>query len=512
MAQSISESISANKFRIQFGGETAVCSADDFKTVCDAVVARHPGVEGVPQVTPLVSESVISVKQSIPAAVVTTEGVDITGGVSRSAAERGARDERIAVENGFVLADPLFSLGTLVNSTGVENATRSQLEHDQKPFAKEICEGLVRQVRSERRQDLTPIRVSQLRMATSGKLRVEGGHPVHSNMCLPITDRMFASLMARFPCASGIAYLNDCSPRLRAINFNHWAVELGNREMATESTDWKEAILRVRTINGMRAGYAAVSPRYTAFDADKIGAALQLAFPDDARGSLDYDGERIRVEGLWHTDVKPTEFAAGEIFKAGVIVRSDDTGSGSIRIQSVVWRNLCQNLIILDRAIGVDVRLRHRGSVNSLACSFRTAFGKALSSVDAFRVAWNRARCERDEVLVESVQGTTRDDLIGKPVSAILPGIFTGILQREKVPMGGRVVDVVPKLLEMHRQDEAASQYGVSRASIVNAFTRYAHQVETDPFKADRIREMAGSLLSGSRGREPAPLPYIAVA
>src|SRR5690606_19532252 len=138
---------------------------------------------------------------------------------------------------------------------------------------------------------------------------------------------------------------------------------------------------------------------------------------------------------------------------------------------------------------------------------FSNAFGKALTSVQGFRNAWGAAMDERDDLLVARTAGTTADDIDQLPASAVLAGIFNATLKRELVRVKGRQADIVPKLLELHSQDEVASAYGVSRASVVNAFTRYAHQVETDPFAADTIREGAGHLLSSRGNNAPPPLP-----
>lgn len=472
--------------------------ADDFDSVVPMFVAAAGG--GVPKIDPLHS-GVREIAPPLPAdPLVSIEGRD-----------RAARDAQLAVDNGFVLRPPVYSLGTTVNETGVENAARSQREHKAKPWAQDVCAELIEVVAAEKRVDLPAVRLSDLRMDSEGQVVFPESHHIFSGVRLPINQRIFGSLMGRFPCASGNAYLSDCPTKLRSINFNHWAVQLRSLEVGGEVKGEREVVLRTREQGGIRFGYAAVSPKYTPYDADTIARALSMAFPSDAKGVADYDGERLRVEGMWHTDVVANEFVAGEIFKAGVVVRTDDTGSGSIRIQSVIWRNLCRNLIILDKAIGVDVSLRHIGSVQELAARFREAFGKALSSVNGFRVAWNAAFQESDSDLLRRVQGTTSENLSGLSPEAALPGIFNGILERELVPVRGRKADVVPKLLEMHRQDERAADYGVSRASVVNAFTRYAHQVETDPFWADATREGAGRLLSGSRGGAPAPLPYVAL-
>lgn len=427
------------------------------------------------------------------------------GQVDTAGRLRTQADEHAALEGGFAPKPPVYAAGTRVLQAGVDNARRDQLEHDAKPSAREVAAQLVSQVEAEQRRDLPPISTGKLRMDKTGRVVVS--EPTETRY--PLTTRAFDSIFGRFPCASGTAYLKSCPTVLRARNFNHWAVEVERREIEQgDRGRTNQTVLRLRDGGAGPEIFASVSPSYTAFDADKIGRALQQAFPEDAKGSLDYNGERFRIEGLWRTDVAPEEFVAGEFFKAGVIIRSDDTGGGSLRLQSVLWRNLCLNLIILDKAIGVDIRIKHQGSEQKLARKFREAFSKALRSVEPFRRAWGYAIAERDERLVERVQGTTSEDLSKLPASAVLPGLFNGVLDRELVPIKGRRKDVVPKLLEMHAQDEAREAYGVSRASVVNAFTRYAHQIEEDPFAADEIRAGAGKLLSSKAGRQPAPLPY----
>lgn len=473
--------------KVTYKGETRSCTVDNYSDVVDELIEKH-GKGAMPQFEPIADSDPGPAPDN-----------------SLSGRLRAQADELTALEAGFAPKPPVFAIGTRVNDWGVDNARKSQLEHEQKPAAISVAEDLVRQVQAEQRRDTAPIATGQLRMDKSGRLVLPVMGEPGAGTRHPLTPRAFDAVFGRFDCASGGAYLRSCPTKLRSINFNHWAVHTEQHQPDSQT------VLRLRNGEAGREVFASVSPRYTSFDADKIGQALALAFPPEAKGSLDYDGERLRLEGLWHSDVKPEDYVAGEIFKAGVIVRSDDTGSGSIRIQSVLWRNLCLNLIILDQSIGVDIRLRHSGSVGSLARNFRNAFQKALDSVEPFRKAWSRASAERDDRFVQRVQGTTSEDLSQMPPTAVLSGVFNGIMERDLVPLRGRRKDVVPKLLEMHAQDEAAEAYGVSRASVINAFTRYAHQVESDPFAADDIRAGAGKLLSAKAGRVPPPLPYLPI-
>lgn len=465
------------------GGETINITPETFEQDVAALVARHPDA-GVPDVRPIVE----------------TPPPDPM--INQSGKRRAERDEQTARDNGFVMARPLYEIGTKVDGLGVENARASQLAHEQKPTARDVCRSLQAEVLAEARQDRGPLTLQQMRLSMGGDIAVGStpGDRFIETARYGVEQEAFGRLAARcIPAKSAGAYLSDSPPHIRASNWSHWA-KLDDGQQTH--------VLRTRVVSGERQVFSAVSETYTPFDLDKVAQAAQLAFPDDAKGVADYDGRKYRVEGLWHSDVAPEEFVAGEVFKAGVLISGDDTGSGSIRVRSVVWRNLCRNLLILDKAVGVDVRIRHVGDVRKLAINFQTAFGKALRSVDGFRHAWGAAMAERDERLIERVQGTTSDDITGLPVSAVLAGIFQATVQRDLVPVRGRTADVVPKLLEMHARDEAADAYGVSRASIVNAFTRYAHEVEPDPFAADQIREAAGGLLPSRGRRAGTPLPF----
>lgn len=503
-------SIPAPTHTATLAGETVYCSASNYTQVVEDLMKKYPSA-GIPDVQPVVSyPSNVVPLRPVKSATEDRSSVDAPAATLPTAAEmntaRAKRDEVIARENGFDPKPPIYQIGTAVVEAGVENARASQLEHEKKPSARDVCADLRRQVVAEDRKDI-PVKLSETRLAKSGSLVLgttnAAGQFVETKR-YGIEPEGFRSLATRCIPASGAgSYLAACDPTLRGGNWLAWA------KLAAAEKDEPVHVLRTRRGGeDSRRVFSAVSEGYTAFDADKVAEALQLAFPSDAKGSADYDGFRYRVEGLWHSDVAPNDFVAGEIFKAGVVVRSDDTGGGSLRVQSVIWRNLCLNLIILDKAVGVDIRIRHIGDVKALAHKFRHAFGQALTSVAGFRRAWGAAMHERDDALFTRVQGSTSEDLSKLPPTATLAGILNGILKRDLVEVRGRVDAIVPKLLELHSQDEAADAYGVSRASIVNAFTRYAHQVETDPFAADVIREGAGKLLSARGNALPAPLPF----
>lgn len=427
---------------------------------------------------------------------------------------RAERDSKIASENGFALGDKLwYRIGTQADpnqdASAIEVQRRQQVSFDKKPSAHKVITKLIDWVGLEYRRDLPAIPLGMLRMTNNGRLAFTSS--TGDVMRIPVTNKVFNSIFGRFSCNSGQSYLSSCPTELRSINFNHWAALTHEQDEASGKT--REVVLRTRMNpgDGSRNVFAAISPRYTVFDADRIGRSLRDASPQDARGALDYNGERFRFEALWRTDVDPSEFQTGEIFKAGILVSADDTGSGSIVVRSVVWRHACKNLLIVNKAVGYEARLRHCGDERQLTTKFEDAFSQAMCSIDAFRHAWGYATSERDNRLVERVGSATHRRL-PTDSNEVLPGIFNGLIERDMLSMPGDRQQAIDKLCEMHRQDEMAAAYGVSRASIINAVTRYAHTQVANPFKADAIRAEAGALLSNHKGNDPAPLPYSPVA
>jgi hypothetical protein len=79
-------------------------------------------------------------------------------------------------------------------------------------------------------------------------------------------------------------------------------------------------------------------------------------------------------------------------------------------------------------------------------------------------------------------------------------GVFRGLLDRELVKIPGRTEDIVQGLALCMAEDvSSATVHGLTRASVVNALTRYAHTVVGDPWTADSISRDAGKLLLSTK-------------
>lgn len=499
--------------RIELGGDTEFVNQDNFQDVCDRLVAKHGGAQ--PTVTSLKAipaavadrlsdGSDISFPDSLPKIVKPGE-IDEVGRVRSQA----ARFEMQA--NGFLPKQPIYAVGSRVNETGVENAQASRLEYDALPLVSESCARLQRVVAAEQRRDVPVKRLAEVRMRDNGRL-----YENEDRAGLPITEAAFGGFLTRSG-INGHAYLSKCPPELRAHNVNHWMSELKFNERQAEiealaaKRSWEPQgmTLRTRLNDGEREIFAAVSPTYQAFDVDKIAAAVALAAPDSARGSIVYDGTRAKFENLFHSNIAPSEYVAGEFFKAGVLIRTDDTGGGSIRVSAVVWQNLCLNLIVLDECEQQIAAIRHVGSVEKLAKKFRDAFTLALGSISGFLAKWDVAL--KDDVLTAH-DFAGHQDIASLPISKALPGLFNGIIERELVTVGGPRKEAVQGLVRMFEKDTSAARVGkdyITRAAVVNAFTRYAHEVNTDPFQQDAIERSAGSLLAVTRSNKVLPFEPI---
>lgn len=502
-----------NTHVVELGGETVECTTDNWQAVADRLVAKHGGIPKVRTLT--APKPVLTLVAPAP-----STNMDDRSSISESGAMRSTMDLMQAQANGFAPKKPYFERGTKVIDVGVDNARQARADFDEMPSAADAAMAIAERVQGEHRQDRS-VETADIRMNKSGELVVDGQR-------LLLEDKAIHGLAGRLGCGGG-SYLAKCWPELRAVNVNNWARALETQEAQARQAHEGDAskrgefepsktVLRTRNGSGPRSVFALVSPGYTSFDVDRIAEALRRAVPDGAKGVSRYDGYRAQFQVLFHTDVAPEEFVAGEFFRAGVYVDAADDGTGSIKVRSVLWQNLCLNLICIDQAQQMVARIRHVGSVSELARRFHAAFRKALSKVEPFMRQWGFG--VREDALGRALAAA---DLGPVPIDEALPGLMNGIIERELVPIplkaGGGREQVVKDLVRMYQADTSAAVIDprtsaprdyVSRAAVVNAFTRYAHEVNQDPWAQQGIEAGAGELLWPARNAtSPAPLPYV---
>lgn len=434
---------------------------------------------------------------------------------------RSQADYEAAVAAGFSPKQPYYERGTEVIATGVANARKFRKQWEAMPLTTEGCASLIDTVRAEDRRNID-VRVRDMGMTPAAELDF---YALGEQMKRPMTPTAFSGFCSRLG-FGGAQYLAKCWPELRAHNVNEWLTKLVTDEKAEEvaaavaaSASGKASKFRAQELRlrdrknagtGGREVFGTVTDSYTDWDIDKVAEAVRRACPPDARGRVTYDGDKARIEILFHSTVKPEHYVAGEFFRAGVVIRTDDTGGGSIGGSAYVWQNLCLNLICIDKAATGTFRIRHMGSLDSMVQEFQAGFGRALTALEHFQKSWGYAV---EENAVDRALKAVDETLVGVPVHEAMPWIFRGIVERELVPVFAKREDAVPKLMAMWQKDEssATSVHRGSRAAIVNAFTRYAHEAaELDAWQEDEIQRTAGLLLQPrGRGAAPAPLPYM---
>jgi hypothetical protein len=412
-------------------------------------------------------------------------------GVSQLGAERAKADEVAAIEAGFAVAPPIYEIGSLVNSTGVGNFKASREAFEAMPTTLEACEKLAQQVQAEKRVDIT-IPLSQLRMLPDGKLTRGTGNG------MPITERALSGLGAHVT-PGGAGYLRKCPPELRAVNVNHWceanALKEDGRATNALMREWNEngridpqpapvmvpreikLRTRVNERQGGREGFALVSPGYSAHDIDAIAEQVMNspAIPGDARADIVYDGYKARIDVLFHSNVQPERVVAGEMFKAGIMLKTADDGSGSIQIAAQVWRNLCLNLLIIDHAKDMVIRRSHRGS--GLDKAVEDGIMNAMKKVAHFADKWSEATLEN---VLEKYDFQDADQ------------VFRGLVYNKVVAAPGvKPAEMVARLRRAWEMEP-----GYQRTNFVNAVTRAAHENPWSKWETvENLETLGGQLL-----------------
>lgn len=523
----------ATPVNVTYAGETRRTTMGGWQETADALIAKHGPGHGIPKAATVGPEEDDTEPppdtQPAPPAMVAKRltlvprdsdpppppPVIAGGCFDAVGAARSEADAEAARAAGYTVARTVYTRGTRVIQDGIDNARSSRLDWAKQPLVEEYCRDFARVIAEEERADVqAPL--TEISMAQTGLIVGPDGPLIP-------TRRAIHGLANRLE-LKGASYLSDsCDPPLRADNFNRQIDKWVNTEAETakESTivraaylaagerppapsKPKEVVLRTRNAPAgsvaTREVFAAVSPGYGAFDVDKVADAIaQAANLDGARGTVDYDGQRARFTLLYHSDVQPENYVAGEFFKAGIVIKTDDTGAGSIHVDGCIWQNLCLNLIIVDRSIVRLDSIRHVGTVDGMAARFGEALQKALGSLAAFKQRWGFA-CAAD--VVEQAK-EVEPEVLRYTSDDIMAALFRGAMDRQLVPVP-RKPATVDALMDLWREDASSARVVTpySRAAYVNAFTAYAHRANDDAWKGDAISRAAGRVLVSNR-----PLP-----
>lgn len=344
----------------------------------------------------------------------------------------------------------------------------SRVRHEALPDLVDACKVVAEEVKAEDRRDVV-VPVRELRLADDGQLIIPGEGR------LPLERRGFRQLLSRagsavFP--RGYDLMMAMAPDLRAYVFQ--------RQLADAGVP-KERAVRLRTRRGpagLRTVFASLSQRYAVHDAPEVlrdVCRALLGTPYRAEVIYRPDTSHLRVDVTAHADTA----AAGDVFKLGYRVTSNDAGQGSITFSPVAFRCLCLNMSILRVKRGEIVRWQHRGAVADRA-SLRRMVARAEPAFTRFTSAWCVLR--RTPVSEVELSGQRFDD-----VGAALEWMVEA--GQIKAPI--RDAALVEALFTGWRVEG-----GQTLADLVNAVTRTAHETRAlDDDARTAMEERAGELV-----------------
>lgn len=425
-------------------------------------------------------------------AVVTIEPVIGEGEYDAAADQRIAEDREYAAIAGILTKEPIYRQGSRVNSTGVENARLKRQQFEDMAEIDALCTTMQTRVTNEERYDVV-VPLTSLQMASHGPLIIPG-----EDSALNLSEVAFKGLLGRVVGGSGYHYLADkCDSRLRALNVNGQIGYIAEEEVNTPIEEHRKAKLRIRTHEAGKHVFAVVGASYAKHDVDEIAGVISQATTGlGMRGELVYDGFQMRMNAFGHSTVAPEHYAAGEVFRVGVQVSAKDDGTGAIRVNVLLFQNLCLNLIILhetSKSVGV---FRHRGKPEELAAKVRKAITDAVGMVKPFLARWTKAQN------TNALERSQSAGFGGKEIGDVFRGILIDKLVTVPTSKGFDREKVVERLVSAHAKDtsSAIAISASSIAAIVNAFTRIAHEdiremFPEDPWAEDGIQQSASGLL-----------------
>ena len=395
------------------------------------------------------------------------------GQVDAEGAARSKADELAAVSIGLSPKPPVYEIGSRVNSTGVANFKRSAEKHEEKPWLTDLAKTFDGQIAAEQRADVL-IPASAITVGDNGVVHFavpSEGDVLAKEVNALLTERAMFGLASRIT-PGGAKYLSQCPPALRAANLNHWLKERGESELTLRTRNAPEFDGRLAD----REIFAACGPRYAAHDVNQVMRQAAEQIGHNARGTVRYDGYRMTLDAIFHTNVEPKNAVAGEFFKGMIRMRAADDGSGSINVSLGLWRNLCLNLIIIDFAKVLVGKRAHIG-VDTIADDVAELMKVANERIGLIVGKWSEASA--DNIL-------ERYDL-GDADAVIRGLVLNGAV---KAP-GVKPDEMITRLRRAWEKEP-----GYSKTAFLNAITRCAHTEEWRSWEdAEELESTAGELL-----------------
>jgi hypothetical protein len=392
------------------------------------------------------------------------------GTVSTIAAERIARHEAVLSELGIDCGRPLYAAGTTVVSAGAAKFRAERIAWERLPDAVDAAAAVADTIKAERRHD-RKVRPASLSMDFTGAIIADGER-------VTLTRHGFRQLLSYYAPVFPRAFdlLVQLPTDVRAEVFN-------DRIAAAVRAKGEPVTLRCREYGDGIQAFSAVSPSYGAYNADRVMMDAARALEGEGmHGEVVYDPDTtdVTLTASWHAD-KIVDPSAGDVFKVGAIVSTNDTGSGAIVVDAGAWRNRCLNWIIIGRGTANQARIIHRvGSVSTAAADIRRAVAKVPAMFATFAEEWGAIRAKPYAGVKVG----------GKALPASPREALVALAAAGDITSGNARDATVEALLTAYRYEP-----GESLADLVNAITRAAWQSDVDQFQRQRYERAAGELV-----------------
>lgn len=450
--------------------------------------------------------------------------------IDTAGAARSAADEATCARLGLALPPAFFALGTTLVDVGVDNARLARAEFEAMPVASDALAKLEAEVRAECRSTI-PIELSKLVITKTGELATKADpaatHPakragfklgLEHDPAKQLSSLMRTAIDAKgdLGVVTGLAFGEETTVEQAARTWNNYGKILAERE--AKSGEAKEIVLRTRRVEtapGQRQTqiYAVTSTRYGKCDTNDIAAAcreLVADMPGDVRAQVMYDRTSVAIDLVTHTNVAAESQTVGDVFRAGLRIRSDDTGGGALRLSKVAYRVACRNYTVVHADGSVTV-IRHMGDPATLLEKLQQALATQSDVLRTFAAQWNQACSKQAErSMIENLE-TTRaqrhalDSIVGmmldgkayqKEQAELLDGIYRSVIERNNLAAKGDLEDAVVELRRAHYNPVNRGQASeFSPAAISNGLTLWAQG--RGRHDADAIETVAGRIISG---------------
>lgn len=387
--------------------------------------------------------------------------------ISQEGKARALQTHAIAARAGHILdeEDQFFATGTILAESGKQEYRSKAKLHEDMPFAKECADAFNERFAQEKREDLA-LTMDSLSLTPNGDI-------LTSAVAYPVSRWALGQTLTRAKAPSGtLNVIAPTDPKVQSLPGDVASTVFNSfMEGSTGKRGKRTVNLRTRLRgDGTREIFAAVSPRYQRFDADQAIKSFLTNMHPTAKGAVSYDGKKWKLAASIMSDVEPV---VGEVFQANVFITGADDGSAPVTVGTEMIRVRCINLTTLHSEVADSVR----HSAKEIAERITKLCANAHDRVKEFSELWAQA-CQ------ENIASQAQELGIDK--------VFKVLVAKKLVQVPGcDSSDMVDRLMSAW-----SSEPGYTRASVLNAVTRAAHEnAWSSPWASQALSEQAGQLL-----------------